>query len=324
MTEGVRGENPYESISPQATVRYHFTPGLSATGRVWYTRDDLRLTESPAFPSAVTDNFPAAGIVPARALATDQLARFETGQPYEAGGATFVPSQNDPDANRESSFLIGSASVQHTVAANTTYRVSYSGVDTNRAFLDGPLGGGPFEPATSNRSHYDGRTDTLQARLDSVVRHFQHLQRRLRDGAGGVLQRPVGHRIDGDDRLAQPLPLRAGSTRLPRRPPANDGGWAPAGVQPAGSALRGQRPALRGRPVRGAGRVYRRRIGRLLRPREQHEAAHARRQQLSGARLLRTLRRLVLLVLGLLQLLGRSPPEARAIRGVSTRAWTSG
>ena len=168
MTEGVRGENPYESISPQATLRYHVTPGLSVTGRVWYTRDDLRLTESPAFPAAVTDNFPAAGIVPARALATDQLARFEAGQPYEAGGATFVPSQNDPDANRESSFLIGSAAVQHTVAANTTYRVSYSGVDTNRAYLDGPLGGGPFEPATSNRSHYDGRTDTLQARLDSA------------------------------------------------------------------------------------------------------------------------------------------------------------
>ena len=168
MTEGVRGENPYESISPQATLRYHVTPGLSVTGRVWYTRDDLRLTESPAFPAAVTDNFPAAGIVPARALATDQLARFEAGQPYEAGGATFVPSQNDPDANRESSFLIGSAAVQHTVAANTTYRVSYSGVDTNRAFLDGPLGGGPFEPATSNRSRYDGRTDTLQARLDSA------------------------------------------------------------------------------------------------------------------------------------------------------------
>ena len=168
MTEGVRGANPYRSVSPQATVRYHFTPGLSATGRVWYTRDDLRLTESPAFPAAVTANFPAAGIVPARALATDQLARFEAGQPYEAGGATFVPSQNDPDANRESSFLIGSASVQHTVAANTTYRISYSGVDTNRAFLDGPLGGGPFEPATSNRSQYDGRTDTLQARLDSA------------------------------------------------------------------------------------------------------------------------------------------------------------
>ena len=168
MTEGVRGENPYKSVSPQATLRYHFTPGLSVTGRVWFTRDDRRLTESPAFPAPVTANFPAAGIVPARALATDQLTRFEAGQPYEAGGATFVPNQNDPDANRESSFLIGSATVQHTVAANTTYRISYSGVDTNRAFLDGPLGGGPFEPATSNRSRLDGRTDTLQARLDSA------------------------------------------------------------------------------------------------------------------------------------------------------------
>ena len=168
MTEGVRGENPYKSVSPQGTVRYRFTPGLSATGRFWYTRDDLRLTESPAFPAEVVANFPATGVVPARALPTDQLALFEQGQAFSAGNATFVPSQNDPDANRESSFLNGSATLQHTVAAGTTYRVSYQGVDTNRAFLDGPLGGGPFEPATSNRSNYDGRIDTLQARLDTA------------------------------------------------------------------------------------------------------------------------------------------------------------
>jgi iron complex outermembrane receptor protein len=168
MTEGVRGENPYKSVSPQGTVRYRFTPGLSATGRFWYTRDDLRLTESPAFPAEVLDNFPATGVVPARALPTDQLALFEQGQAFTAGSATFVPSQNDPDANRESSFLNGSATLQHTVAAGATYRVSYQGVDTNRAFLDGPLGGGPFEPASSNRSNYDGRIDTLQARLDTA------------------------------------------------------------------------------------------------------------------------------------------------------------
>lgn len=168
MTGGVRGENPYKSVSPQGTVRYRFTPGLSATGRFWYTRDELRLTESPAFPAEVLDNFPATGVVPARALPTDQLALFEQGQPFAAGTATFVPSQNDPDENRESSFLNGSATLQHTVAAGTTYRVSYQGVDTNRGFLDGPLGGGPFEPATNNRSNYDGRIDTLQARLDTA------------------------------------------------------------------------------------------------------------------------------------------------------------
>ena len=168
MTGGVRGENPYKSVSPQATVRYRFTPGLSATGRFWYTRDDLRLTESPAFPAEVLSNFPATGVVPARALPTDQLALFEQGQAFTAGTATFAPSQNDPDANRESSFLNGSATLQHTVAAGATYRVSYQGVDTNRAFLDGPLGGGPFEPATSNRSNYDGRIDTLQARFDTA------------------------------------------------------------------------------------------------------------------------------------------------------------
>ena len=168
LTRGVRGENPYKSVSPQGTVRVRLAPGLSATGRLWYTRDQLRLTESPAFPAAVVANFPATGVVPARALATDQLALFEQGQSFSAGNATFVPSQNDPDANRESSFFNGFATLQHTVAAGTTYRVSYQAVDTHRAFLDGPLGGSGREPAVSNRSNYDGRIDTLQARLDSA------------------------------------------------------------------------------------------------------------------------------------------------------------
>ena len=39
------------------------------------------------------------------------------GLPVSAAGATFVPSQNDPDSNREASFFSGSATLQHTVAS---------------------------------------------------------------------------------------------------------------------------------------------------------------------------------------------------------------
>ena len=168
VTEGVRGANPYRSVSPQGMVRYQFTPTFSATGRLWYTVDEVRLRNNPEFPASVVANFPATGTVPAVALPTDQLELFEQGLPFIGGSATFVPSANDPDSNRRSSFLNGSAAVQHTVAPGTTYRVSYQGVDTNREFINGPRGAG-FQPFTENSSHFDGRTDTVQTRLDLAV-----------------------------------------------------------------------------------------------------------------------------------------------------------
>ena len=58
VTKGVRGANPYRSVSPQGMLRYQATPTFSATGRLWYTADNVRLRDSPAFPAAVVDNSP--------------------------------------------------------------------------------------------------------------------------------------------------------------------------------------------------------------------------------------------------------------------------
>ena len=168
VAKGVRGANPYRSISPQGMVRYQFTPTFSATGRLWYTVDDVRLRDSPSFPAAVLANFPAAGIVPAVALPTNQLELYEQGLPFSGGSATFVPSANDPDNDRKSSFLNGMATVRHSIGAGTNYRISYQGVDTNREFIDGPRGSG-FQPLAVNSSHFNGHIDTVQARLDSAI-----------------------------------------------------------------------------------------------------------------------------------------------------------
>ena len=168
VTKGVRDANPYRSVSPQGMIRYQFTPTFSATGRLWYTVDDVRLRDNPAFPADVVANFPASGLIQAVALPTDQLERYEHGLPFSGGGATFVPSANDPDSDRKSSFVNGMATVRHTVAPGTNYRISYQGVDTNREFVDGP-GGSGFEPDSINSSHFNGHIDTLQARLDSAL-----------------------------------------------------------------------------------------------------------------------------------------------------------
>ncbi len=167
VTEGVRGANPYRSVSPQGMLRYQLSPTLSATGRVWYGSDEARTRNSPDFPADVLANFPAAGSVRAVALPTDQLERFEQGLPFDGGTATFVPSANDPDAARRSSFLNASAVLRHSVAPGTTYRVGYQAVATEREHANGPRGVG-FQPFDENSSFYDGRTDTVQARLDAA------------------------------------------------------------------------------------------------------------------------------------------------------------
>ena len=167
VTEGVRGANPYRSVSPQGMLRYQFSPTLSATGRVWYADNRTQTRNSPDFPAEVIANFPAAGVVPAVALPEDQLERFEQGLPIAAGAATYVPSANDPDAVLRSAFLNGSAMLRHTVAPGTTWRIGYQAVATRREHANGPLGVG-FQPFAADSSSYDGRTDVAQARLDSA------------------------------------------------------------------------------------------------------------------------------------------------------------
>ena len=167
VTEGIRGANPYRSVSPQGMLRYQLSPALSATARVWYGRDEAQTLGSPEFPAAVLANFPAAGGVRAVALPTDQLARFERGLPFDGGAATFVPSPNDPDAVRRSAFVNASAVLRHRVSPGATYRVAYQAVATEREHANGPRGVG-FQPFEASTSFYDGRTDLAQARFDAA------------------------------------------------------------------------------------------------------------------------------------------------------------
>lgn len=169
MTRGIREAQTYRNVSPQGSARYQFSPSLSVTGRLWYANDELQTNESPTFTPEVLANFPANGPVTARALPTNQLELFEQGLPFDAGAATFIPDQHDPDQLRALSFLNGSASVRHVVSRNTSYRVSYQGVDTRREIVDGPLGGGIFEPLGEQTSQFDGHIDTIHARLDTAV-----------------------------------------------------------------------------------------------------------------------------------------------------------
>jgi outer membrane receptor protein involved in Fe transport len=170
VTKGVRDGEPYRNTSPQGTVRYSLGRGLTATGRVWYANDYLSSAEDPKFPSTILANFPATGPVRAIALPIEELEKFEKGQSFTAGNATYIPSQNDPDGRRLSSFFSTSATVEHQVSPNTTYRVSYQRVNTKRLYIDGPAGPGFFEPsAPGSRDQFNGYTDVVQVRWDQRV-----------------------------------------------------------------------------------------------------------------------------------------------------------
>ena len=166
VTQGVRDRSPYRNTSPQGSAKYSFNPNITLTGRVWGNTSYLASTETPTFTPAILANSPATGFVKAIPLPTDQLELFEKKLPFNAGNATFIPNQIDPDGRRISSFVNDSVSLQHVVSTNTTYRISYQGVDTRRSYIDGPAGPGTFDPLSTQKSHFNGRTDTVQARFD--------------------------------------------------------------------------------------------------------------------------------------------------------------
>ena len=165
IADGVRDRSPYRNTSAQGTVRFAVRPQIAITGRVWGSNARLTSSESPAFTPAVLANS-APGRVRAVPLPDDQLELFEQGLPFAAGDATYIPNQIDPDGNQLSSFVNGVGTFQHVLSDTTAYRVAYQGVDTRRGLRDGPLGVYRFDPASQETNHFNGRTDTVQARLD--------------------------------------------------------------------------------------------------------------------------------------------------------------
>ena len=166
VTRGYRRASPHHNTSARGFAKHSFSSGLSLSGRVWGSDASVALTESPTFTEAITANFPGTGNVPARALPVAQLALFEQGLPFEAGDATFIPAQTDPDQRQVSSFLATAVALQHQLTPDSSYRLAYQLVDTNRSFQDGPAGPSPYDPAFGNESRFDGQIHTFQARAD--------------------------------------------------------------------------------------------------------------------------------------------------------------
>jgi iron complex outermembrane receptor protein len=136
---------------------------LSLTGQIFGGRSRADLNLSPFAAPGQPSTPPAIRAVP---VSLDNQHRLEAGLPLPGSAATFVPDLNDPDSTRNAHFLVSTATVAG-IAKRVMFRGSFSSVDVNRIFSDGPLGP-RSQPSSVTVTDSTGHTDT--ANVQASVR----------------------------------------------------------------------------------------------------------------------------------------------------------
>lgn len=172
VTQGLDGDDEARNTSTQGFARFQITPAAALSGRLYASQVFAQLNDSPF--NAPAANLPATGIIRAIPLSATQERLFETGQTYSLGNATFFPDPNDPDYRRQASYFSGALRFNHALTSRLSYELSYNSLLTQRTFRDGPRGV-RFEPQFNNRSGFDARIDTINARFDLVANRFNQV-----------------------------------------------------------------------------------------------------------------------------------------------------
>jgi vitamin B12 transporter len=140
---GVDGDDDARNTSVQGRGRVRLGASARATVRLYGSDALSSINESPV----AIGPLPATGFV-------------------QAGPATFVPSANDPDNVRASSFVSTLVLFEQRPSSVFGYTVSLHRLSPNKVFRDGPLGVSVFEPVTQTSSRFKATVDTLDARAD--------------------------------------------------------------------------------------------------------------------------------------------------------------
>jgi len=174
VADGVDGQDEARNTSGQGRVLFRLTPTTSLSGRIYGATTRLQLNNSPE----AIGNIPPTGIIDAVPLAPAELARYESGVPpfqLNVGSATFIPGANDPDNDRDANFFAGAVTFSQQLTDAFGYNVNYQALLTHRSTLNGPLGPG-FQPfGGSERSDFDGRIHTLNARFNLRAGRFNFI-----------------------------------------------------------------------------------------------------------------------------------------------------
>ena len=172
VSDGLDGDDAARNTSGQGRVRFRMSPTTTVSARIYATDASVMLNESPQ----AVGSLPSSGIIEALPLSPEELARYESGIPVSdlnLDGANFIPSANDPDSEQESQFISTLVKFEQRPRESFGYTITYHGLATDRSLLEGPRGVTFFEPLGSTRSNFEGRIDTLQARMDMRKRyHF--------------------------------------------------------------------------------------------------------------------------------------------------------
>jgi vitamin B12 transporter len=155
MSRGLDANGTAHNITGRARGQFAITPTLSLTGQILGGRSRADLNLSPFAAPGQPSTPPG---IPAVPVSLDDQHRLEAGLPPLGSGATFVPDLNDPDSKRDAHFVISTAMVAG-IARRMMFRGSFSSVDVNRTFSDGPLGP-RSQPSSVTITDSTGRTDT--------------------------------------------------------------------------------------------------------------------------------------------------------------------
>jgi vitamin B12 transporter len=155
MSKGLDANGTAHNVTGRARAQFAITPTLSLTGQIFGGRSRADLNLSPFAAPGQPSTPPAISAVP---VSLDNQHRLEAGLPLLGSGATFVPDLNDPDSTRDAHFVINTATVAG-IAKRVMFRGSFSAVDVNRTFSDGPLGP-RSQPSSVTITDSTGHTDT--------------------------------------------------------------------------------------------------------------------------------------------------------------------
>jgi iron complex outermembrane receptor protein len=152
VTRGVDGDDPFRDTSLQGRISLRLSSSAQLSARLYAGDAFVKLNASPA----LTGVLPPTGVINA------------------VPGATFLPSADDPDSTAARRFLDGALTLDGQPSAGLHYSVSVQTLESGRRYGNGPAGPG-FQPAGSTRSVYDGRIQTMNARLDYTLGRSQLL-----------------------------------------------------------------------------------------------------------------------------------------------------
>lgn len=171
VTEGVDGDDRYRNTGGLASLDYALTSKIRVGARVLGSDVFGQLNNTPMGVPAPT-LLPTSAPVNAVPLPASQIPAALAFGPYLNGNATFIPDVNDPDSYRAVQFISTMLYWEHSVTPTFSYRATYQAMDSDRDYVNGPVGLG-FQPLDRTSDNYNSGIDTARINADWTPLHSQ-------------------------------------------------------------------------------------------------------------------------------------------------------